>query len=243
MWCACHLVEFELGRGGFSTPLWPAILPAHINTWWSHWSWGRGLWNQSFKLTESKHYGERKKKERKPKTLFLDSWNHNRLMFIPSHMKRKKESTYSTCIFLLTSRQWEELSGNDSLMKSSRVLGWLVWGGVGGVGETMEETPSAPCLICSFWRRRSFLRSLAFRHGGRLASAPTPAPQRKDRLVRWGATKNTILDLFSCKRHGTAFSKHSQVRTWKKKRQLGVISQLLLFWCGWQVFAFMLPLE
>lgn len=66
-------------------------------------------------------------------------------------------------------------------MKSSRGLGWLAWVGVGGVGETMAETPSASCLICSFWRRRSFLKSLAFRHGGRLASAPTPAPQRKER--------------------------------------------------------------
>lgn len=79
-------------------------------------------------------------------------------------------------------------------MKSSRGLGWLVWVGVGGVGETMEATPSASCLICSFWRRRSFLKSLAFRHGGRLASAPTPAPERKER--RRG-DEHTVLNLSS----------------------------------------------
>ena len=110
----------------------------------------------------------------------MKRWNHHkRLMLIPSHIK-KKESTHSR--FLLTSRQWEELSGSDSLMKSSR---GLVWAAVGGEGETMEGTPSAFCLIWSFWRRRSFLKSLAFRHGGRAGSAPIPAPQEK-RVTRKG---------------------------------------------------------
>lgn len=81
----------------------------------------------------------------------------------------------------LTSRLWEETFGGNSLMKSSRSLAWLVWevaGGAGGGGVASPETPSALCLMCSFWRRRSFLKSLAFRHGGRLASAPRPARHR-----------------------------------------------------------------
>lgn len=57
-------VNFKLGSG-FSTPLWPAILSAHINTWWSHWSWGkRALWNHIFRLSESKHYGDRELKQK-----------------------------------------------------------------------------------------------------------------------------------------------------------------------------------
>lgn len=66
-------------------------------------------------------------------------------------------------------------------MKSSRSLGWLVWevvGGAGGAGVASLETPSALCLACSFRSRRSFLKSLAFRHGGRLTSAPRPDGQR-----------------------------------------------------------------
>lgn len=80
---------------------------------------------------------------------------------------------------LLTSRQWEAVLIEDSLMKSSRDFGGLVWVGVGGGGDTVEETAPASFLIWSFWSRRSFLNSLAFRHGGRLVSAPTPASQRE----------------------------------------------------------------
>lgn len=69
-------------------------------------------------------------------------------------------------------------------MKSSRSLGWLVWEVAGGAGAPSEETPSALCLTCSFWSRRSFLTSLAFRHRGRLASAPRPAWQRTRRGER-----------------------------------------------------------
>lgn len=81
----------------------------------------------------------------------------------------------------LTSRLWEESFGGNSLMKSSRSLGWLVWGVARGAGVALPETPSALCLTCSFWSHRSFLKSLAFRHGGRLASAPTPARQKTHR--------------------------------------------------------------
>lgn len=64
-------------------------------------------------------------------------------------------------------------------MKSSSSLGWFVWEVAGGAGEASEETPpSALCLTCCFWSRRSFRKSLAFRHGGRLASAPRPARPR-----------------------------------------------------------------
>lgn len=63
-------------------------------------------------------------------------------------------------------------------MKSSKSLGWLVWEVAGGAGVASSETPSALCLTCSFWSRRSFLKSLAFRQGGRLASAPRPEGQR-----------------------------------------------------------------
>lgn len=71
--------------------------------------------------------------------------------------------------FQLTSSRWVASSGNNSLTKSSSDLGWMAREGAGLV----RETPC--CLVCSFWRRRSFLRSLAFRHGGRLGSAPLPA--------------------------------------------------------------------
>lgn len=106
-------------------------------------------------------------------------WNqHNRVMLICSHIKKNRRKETTCSIFLLTSRQWEELSGNGSLMKSSRVLGTLVWLGVGEVGVTVEGTPSVCCLISSFWWRRSFLKSLAFRHGGLSGSTPIPAPKR-----------------------------------------------------------------
>lgn len=163
----------------------------------------------------------------KPKTPFLnDSWNnHNRLMLIPSHIKRENKAlTLKSTYFLLTSRQWEKLSGNDSLMKSSSVLVWLVWVGVGGVGETMEETPSACCLICSFWRRRSFLKSLAFRHGGRLGSAPIPAPQKRKEgdgvPVRGSATKTSFLIYFCEKDTASHFQSISRWEYGRKKRQL-----------------------
>lgn len=91
-------------------------------------------------------------------------------------------------------------------MKSSRSLGWLVWevaggaAGVAGAGVASPEAPSALCLTCSFWSRRSFLRSLALRHGGRLASAPRPARQKTDReqnfldvLVRPAEKEKTFL--------------------------------------------------
>lgn len=129
-----------------------------------------------------------------------DNWiHHNKLMIIIIIINtiERKETTYS--MFLLTSRQWEELSGNDSLMKSSRGLGWLLCVGVGGLGDTMEETPSASCLICSFWWRRSFLKSFAFRHGGRLASAPTPAPQGEDRRGGELSTKTPFFTYFHAK--------------------------------------------
>lgn len=53
----------------------------------------------------------------------------------------------NSLLAVLTSRQWEELLADDSLMKSSRGFGWLVWEGAGGGG---RATPSALCLICSF---------------------------------------------------------------------------------------------
>lgn len=163
MWCACHLVECELGRGGFSTQLWPALC-THKRMVKSLELGKKALRNHSLEQTLWR-----------PKRQFLnESWNqHVKLTFTLDHMK-----TEYLLYILLTSRQWEESLGNDSLMKSSRSLGWFVWQGAGGAGEMMEETPSTSCLVCSFWRRRSFRSSLAFRHGGRLASAPSPASQR-----------------------------------------------------------------
>lgn len=190
----------------------------------------RALWNPNFQANWIQTLWRQRAQ---PKTLFLnDSWNnHNRLMFIPSHIKREKESTYSR--FLLTSRQWEELSGNDSLMKSSRSLGWLVWVGAGGVG----ETPSACCLTCSFWRRRSFLKSLAFRHGGRLGSAPIPAPQRKEKELS-KLSKNTILNLVQ-----QSIFKALPGDNMEQKEAVTRNNSITPCWTWIIMFAFMLPSE
>ena len=71
-------------------------------------------------------------------------------------------------------------------MNASRGLGWGAWPGgasvgvgvVGVAGEAPESPPTAR-LICSFCRRRSFRRSLAFRQGGRAGSAPFPVAEEE----------------------------------------------------------------
>lgn len=55
-------------------------------------------------LTEDKHYSE------DPKQL----------------QSTQQANIQNLLLIVLTSRQWEELFHNDSLMKSSRVFGWLV---------------------------------------------------------------------------------------------------------------------
>lgn len=82
VWRVCIWLNVNWEVVFFSTLLWPAILYAHINTWWSHWGEGRRLCEAYWVQTLWRQKAE-------PETQFLNfSWkHHNRLMFIPSHTK------------------------------------------------------------------------------------------------------------------------------------------------------------
>lgn len=106
--------------------------------------------------------------------------------FTKNKAKFQKQAALKT---LLTSRRSEELSSKDSLMKSSSVLGWLVLAGFA------SEIPAPCCLFWSFWRRRSFLKSLAFLQGGRLGSAPNPVPEEEEWLSKQNYSMRLELEL------------------------------------------------